>query len=156
MKTLISLLTLLAFSSCASLVPTDEALENTGSCKVWKDGLLGSKYEADVKDELAEYKHSCSLVFWWCSYVYAKYKDGGDIYTSNSGLITAEMKAANFDGRKYAVDSSLVSTPPFEIANGKAHYAKTVLGRSSDETVHYNKSCSARQAALGVAVLYAR
>lgn len=156
MKTTLMILTLFFFTSCASLMPTDEALENAGTCKVWKDGMLGSKYEADIKDELAEYKHSCRFITFWCSYVYAKYKDKNDIYTSNSGLITAEMRAAIFDGKKYVVDSSLVTTPPFEIANGKAHYSKTVLGRSSDETVRYNKACSPRQAALGVAVLYSK
>ncbi len=156
MKNLILLVALLAFSSCSTFSSSTEQLENAGTCKVWKDALLGLKNEADVVDEVASYKHSCRFWTLWCSYTYAKFKDRGDIYTSNSGLITAEMRAATFDGKKYAVDSSIVKVEPFELANGKAHYTSTVLGATNDVTVHYNKSCSARQAALGVAVLFSK
>src|SRR5262245_26010922 len=100
-------------SGCATLVPSKESLQAEPTCKAWKDGVLGSKFIADVKNETADYEHSCGIT--GCSHIFANYKGGNDIYTSNSGLLTLETKFGSYDGKMFKLDSSLVKSPPFEL-----------------------------------------
>ena len=154
MKYLILTSLVFCLGACASLAPSAESLESAPNCQAWKDSLMGMKNIVKVEGETADYEHSCGIT--GCSHVYANYKDGNDIYTSNSGLLTLETKMAKFDGKKFFLDSSVVNTEPFEVSGGKANYTAIVLGKSQDSTIHYNKVCTARQAALGVAVLFSK
>ncbi|MBK7889326.1 MAG: hypothetical protein IPJ84_00290 [Bdellovibrionales bacterium] len=142
--------------SCASLMPSENELSSAPTCKVWKDQAIKSlKNVVDVEGEEAVFKHSCSLT--GCSKIYAKFKDSKtDIYTSNSGLLTLEMRAAIFDGKRFTVDSSIVKADPIEIKDGKIDYAYEALGPKQTATVSYNKACSPKQAALGFAILFAK
>lgn len=145
----------LAYTGCASFMPSAEALEHDPICKAWKDSAFGLKNVATIKDELADYEHDCHWL-WGCSHVYAKYKEQGDIYTSNSGVLTLETKLGNYDGKLFSVDSSIVKTKPFPLGADRATYMTETFGATQDMTVHYNKACNQRQAALGVAVLFSK
>jgi hypothetical protein len=153
-KNLIFILLGLSICGCSHFMPSGESLEQAPTCKVWKDAALGTKTIANVEGETATFEHSCGIT--GCSKVFAKYKDSNDIYTSNSGLLTLESKLGAYDGKQFSVDSSIVKVKPFELKDGRATYMSTVMGQTQDVTVHYNPACNQRQAALGVAVIFAR
>lgn len=142
---------------CATWAPSKESLKSAGSCKVWKDTAFGSRTAIDVAEERATYKHSCKIFgMWWCSETSAYFKHGPEIYTANSGLLTLETKVATFEKDKMTIDAPLVKAEPFEFKNGEAAYTVQALGQRQNMKVEYNESCSARQAAVGTALLISK
>lgn len=144
-----------ALSACASLAPSKESLKASPDCKVWKDGMLGSRTVVDVPEEKASYKHNCSIMgMWWCSFAYAEFReDGKTIFTSNSGMLKLPVDVATLENNKMTVNAPLVKTPPFELKNGEANYMVEALGQKQQSKNEYNSKCSVRQAALGTALL---
>lgn len=153
----ILILFILSLSACTSFQPKPEELRQTNKCMVWKEGLLGQRFVAEVEGELAKQKQTCWILdMFACTYTDYTYKDPKSSEIQSS-LPPADKTIAKLEGNKLSVDMTGIKVEPFELKKGKADYKlKGPFGPEQVMSVEYNESCSTRQAALGLLTIIAR
>ena len=155
MKYLIAIGTLLFLSSCASLMPKDKDLQEAPICKVWKPQFIaGLKFISDVEGEKAQYSGECSL--WGCKKVYSEFKNGNEIYNSNSGLLKLETKIGRIEKQNLFLESPIGNISTMDLKTSPVSYVIELGGTKKTYEVQFNKNCSARQVALGISSLMAQ
>ncbi len=150
---LLSLMSLL--SACASLVPSDEKLETEKSCRVWKEGMFGTKNIVQFNGPQAYYEHSCGV--FGCSKVLAYYKEDQNIYTANSGLVKLETKVGAIKNDEFIfAQGDMIKSTPLALKDKKISYELEALGRKTQHKISRNDSCDKKQVALGAALLISK
>lgn len=154
MKKGILILAMMTMAACSSFNPKPEELQAAPTCKVWKEGALGMTYVNDVEGEMAHQKMTCWL---WnsvlCSYTDYTFKSGdsGDVVSS---LPPADKPIAHLDSGKMHIFMTGATSDPFTLNNGKAQFmVQGPIGPKQTKSFEYNKSCTQRQAALGIMAL---
>ncbi len=140
-------------SACSSLTPKSEELREAPKCTVWKDGALGSKHITEVDGELAQQKMACWVMnTFMCSYTDYTFKENSS--EIKSSLPPADKTIATLDGNRMTVNMRGLTVEPFVIGKQSAVYNfEGPIGGRQVSTVEFSKSCTTRQAALGLLVL---
>jgi hypothetical protein len=152
---LLQLLFSVALGGCSSMSPKTEELRQANTCKVWKDGLLGTKHVAEVKDELARQKVKCWIMdTFGCTYTDYTFKENSS--EIRSSLPPADKTIAKLEGSRLSVSMRGITVDPFELGEDHADYQyKGIVGPKQTGKVEYNRSCTKRQAALGLLTIIA-
>lgn len=157
MKKMTIVLTLILSIGCASLSPKTEELQQSADCKVWKDGAMGSKTIVTLDGEVAKQKQTCWIMnMFGCSYTEYSYKKGSSEMKSSIG--DSDKTIARLEGQRITSVSMVgITVDPIELKDGRADYAlQGPIGPKQKMTVEYSKSCTNRQAALGLVSIIAK
>jgi hypothetical protein len=157
MKKMMILLPLILSLGCASLSPKTEDLQQSEDCKVWKDGALGSKTVVTVDGEVAMQKQTCWIMnMFGCSYTEYSYKNGSSEMKSSLG--DTDKTIARLEGSRItSVSMAGITVDPIELKDGRADYSvQGPIGPKQKMVVEFSKSCTKRQAALGLVSMIAK